>query len=65
MSKPKYIQANYTRTKGETMKAEQVLKKVKEYLQLNAEDNSHSDIQADSEHLLFWIENWENENDPA
>ena len=51
--------------KGETMKAEQVLKKVKEYLQLNAEDNSHSDIQADSEHLLFWIENWETQNDSA
>jgi len=47
------------------MKVEQVLKKVKEYLQSNAEDNSHSDIQADSEHLLFWIENWENEHDTA
>lgn len=53
------------RHKGGRMKVEQVLKKVKEYLQSNAEDNSHSDIQADSEHLLFWIENWENEHDTA
>ena len=45
------------------MRVEQVLTKVKEYLELNVKDNSHLDIQADSEHLLFWIENWENQND--
>jgi len=45
------------------MTVEQVLAKVKEYLQSNAEDNNHSDIQADSEHLLFWIENWETEDE--
>ena len=45
------------------MIAEQVLKKVKEYLELNVKDNSHLDIQADSEHLLFWIENWENKDE--
>ncbi len=41
-------------------KAEEVLKKVKEYLEQNKEDAS-LDIQSDSEHLLFWIENWEAE----
>ena len=41
----------------------QVLIKVKEYLELNIKDNDHSDIQADSKNLLFWIENWENEDD--
>ena len=41
-------------------KAEEVLKKVKEYLEDNKEDSS-LDIQSDSEHLLFWIENWEAE----
>ena len=40
------------------MKAEEVLKKVKEYLEDNKEDAS-LDIQSDSKHLLFWIENWE------
>ena len=39
-------------------KAEEVLKKVKEYLEDNKEDAS-LDIQSDSKHLLFWIENWE------
>ena len=39
-------------------KAEEVLKKVKEYLEENKEDAS-LDIQSDSKHLLFWIENWE------
>ena len=41
-------------------KAEEVLKKVKEYLEQNKEDAS-LDIQSDSKHLLFWIENWEAE----
>tara|TARA_R100000008_G_C3534219_1_gene141020 strand:- start:390 stop:602 length:213 start_codon:yes stop_codon:yes gene_type:complete len=41
-------------------KAEEVLKKVKEYLEENKEDAS-LDIQSDSKHLLFWIENWEAE----
>ena len=40
------------------MKAEEVLKKVKEYLNDNKEVES-LDIQTDSEHLLFWVENWE------
>ena len=40
------------------MKAEEVLKKVKEYLKDNKEVES-LDIQSDSENLLFWIENWE------
>tara|TARA_R100000322_G_scaffold39760_1_gene24659 strand:+ start:310 stop:438 length:129 start_codon:yes stop_codon:yes gene_type:complete len=40
------------------MKAEEVLKKVKEYLEDNKEDAS-LDIRSDSKHLLFWIENWE------
>ena len=40
------------------MKAEEVLKKVKEYLEDNKEASS-LDIQSDSKHLLFWIENWE------
>lgn len=39
-------------------KAEEVLKKVKEYLEENKKDAS-LDIQSDSKHLLFWIENWE------
>ena len=43
-----------------SMKAEEVLKKVKEYLEDNKEDAS-LDIQSDSKHLLFWIENWEAE----
>jgi hypothetical protein len=43
------------------MKAEEVLKKVKEYLKDNKEASSE-DIKADSEHLLFWIENWEEQN---
>ena len=42
------------------MKAEEVLKKVKEYLNDNKEAES-LDIQADSDHLLFWIENWDKE----
>ncbi len=42
------------------MKAEEVLKKVKEYLEDNKEDAS-LDIRCDSKHLLFWIENWEAE----
>ena len=41
-------------------KAEEVLKKVKEYLEENKEDSS-LDIRSDSKHLLFWIENWEAE----
>tara|TARA_A100001391_G_C4900488_1_gene233517 strand:- start:103 stop:315 length:213 start_codon:yes stop_codon:yes gene_type:complete len=41
-------------------KAEEVLKKVKEYLEENKKDAS-LDIQSDSKHLLFWIENWEAE----
>jgi len=44
------------------MKNEEVLKRVKEYL----EDNKNSeslDIQSDSKHLLFWIENWEVQNE--
>ena len=41
-------------------KAEEVLKKVKQYLEENKEDAS-LDIQSDSKHLLFWIENWEAE----
>ena len=44
------------------MKAEEVLKKVKEYLKDNKEAES-LDIQTDSEHLLFWIENWEERKD--
>jgi len=40
------------------MKADEVLKKVKEYLKDNKEVES-LDIQSDSENLLFWIENWE------
>ena len=40
------------------MTAEKVLEKVKEYLKDNEEDSS-LDIQSDSKHLLFWIENWE------
>mgnify|MGYP003661072669 FL=1 len=44
------------------MKNEEVLKRVKEYLKDNK--NSESlDIQSDSKHLLFWIENWEVQND--
>ena len=39
------------------MKAEEVLKKVKEYLEDN--EDASLDIQSDSKHLLFWIENWE------
>jgi hypothetical protein len=44
------------------MKNEEVLKLVKEYL----EDNKNSeslDIQSDSKHLLFWIENCEVQNE--
>ena len=44
------------------MKAKEVLKKVKEYLNDNKEVES-LDIQTDSEHLLFWIENWEEKKD--
>jgi|TARA_R100001463_G_scaffold92637_2_gene147428 Ni,Fe-hydrogenase maturation factor len=40
------------------MKADEVLKKVKEYLKDNKEVES-LDIQSDSENLLFWIKNWE------
>ena len=40
------------------MKAEEVLKKVKEYLEENKEDAS-LDIRSDSKHLLLWIENWQ------
>jgi hypothetical protein len=47
--------------KGESMTAEKVLEKVKEYLKDNKEASSE-DIKADSEHLLFWIENWEEQN---
>jgi len=44
------------------MKNEEVLKRVKEYLKDNK--NSESlDIQSDSKHLLFWIENWEVQNE--
>jgi hypothetical protein len=44
------------------MKAEEVLKKVKEYLNDNKEVES-LDIQTDSEHLLLWIKNWEERKD--
>ena len=44
--------------KPDPMKAEEILKKVKEYLEDNKEASS-LDIQSDSKHLLFWIENWE------
>ena len=43
------------------MKADEVLKKVKEYLKDNKEVES-LDIQSDSENLLFWIENWEEQD---
>ena len=43
------------------MKAKEVLKKVKEYLKDNKEVES-LDIQSDSENLLFWIENWEEQD---
>ena len=42
------------------MTAEKVLEKVKEYLKDNKQASS-LDIQSDSKHLLFWIENWEEE----
>ena len=46
---------------GISMTADKVLEKVKEYLKDNKEASSE-DIKADSEHLLFWIENWEEQN---
>ena len=39
------------------MTDKQILKKVIEYLKDNKNVES-LDIQSDSEHLLFWIENW-------
>ena len=39
------------------MKRDEILEKIKQYL--NDNKNSESlDVQADSENLLFWIENW-------
>ena len=44
------------------MKKDEILEKIKQYL--NDNKNSESlDVQADSEHLLFWIENWEEQNE--
>jgi len=44
------------------MERDEILEKIKQYL--NDNKNSESlDIQADSKHLLFWIENWETQNE--
>jgi len=44
------------------MKKNKILEKIKQYL--NDNKNSGSlDIQEDSKHLLFWIENWEAQNE--
>ena len=40
------------------MSDKEVIQKIKEYLKDNKQSES-LDIQSDSEHLLFWIENWE------
>tara|TARA_B100001559_G_C16103442_1_gene440501 strand:+ start:17 stop:157 length:141 start_codon:yes stop_codon:yes gene_type:complete len=40
------------------MSDKKVIEKIKEYLKDNKQSES-LDIQTDSEHLLFWIENWE------
>ena len=42
------------------MDDKKVIEKIKEYLEDNKESES-LDIQSDSEHLLFWIENWQNQ----
>ena len=48
--------------KEDTMKKNKILEKIKQYL--NDNKNSGSlDIQEDSKHLLFWIENWEAQNE--
>ena len=39
------------------MNDKKVVEKIKEYLKDNKQSQS-LDIQSDSEHLLFWIENW-------
>jgi len=40
------------------MSNKKVIEKIKEYLKDNKQSPS-LDIQSDSKHLLFWIENWE------
>ena len=40
------------------MNDNKVVEKIKEYLKDN-EQSPSLDIQSDSKHLLFWIENWE------
>lgn len=44
------------------MTAKKILEKVKKYLEGNKNAES-LDIQSDSEHLLFWIENWEQQKE--
>jgi len=42
------------------MTNKEIIEKIIEYLKDNKNSNS-LDIQSDSEHLLFWIENWRNQ----
>ena len=43
------------------MSNQKLIEKIIEYLENNK--NSESlDIQSDSKHLLFWIENWKEQN---
>jgi hypothetical protein len=47
-------------TKGEyTMENTKLIKKIKEYLDADIQDNNDLDAQAYAEQLMFWIENWE------
>ncbi len=40
-----------------------LIKKIKEYLDADIKDNNDLDAQAYAEQLMFWIENWEEQND--
>jgi hypothetical protein len=42
------------------MNNEKLIKKIKEYLQDDIKNNDDLNSQAYAEHLMFWIENWEN-----
>ena len=45
------------------MEDTKLIKKIKEYLDADIKDNNDLDAQAYAEQLMFWIENWEEQND--